>query len=192
MLINVRDGQKWASIPHLHKDLLKKLLTASGLHAWGAFLKTYCVYQGFLYIECQNTISYIECIMSYQTCFLYTINKSDATRIWWWVTVDMLSFWVGTNVECHIIMLLLCVWNMESIRSQLWGKTDQNKVINLIFTPDYFTTHLLPEPVQITAQGHGSLLERERRISKLSASCRKLNNLPLKKLFFYVTDVAIN
>ncbi len=61
--------------------------------------------------------------------------------------------------------------------------TDQNKVINLILTPDYFNTHLLPAPFQITAQGHGSLLEREHRISKLSASCRKLNNLPLKKLF---------
>ncbi len=77
---------------HLHKDLLKKLLKASGLHAWGTFLKTHRVYQGFLYIECRNTISYIECIMSYQTYFLYTINKSDATRIWWRITVDMLSF----------------------------------------------------------------------------------------------------
>ncbi len=75
MIINEREGQMWASIPHLHKDLLKKLLRASGLHAWGAFLKTHRVYQGFLYIECRNTISYIECIMSYQTYFLYTINK---------------------------------------------------------------------------------------------------------------------
>lgn len=54
VLVYVREEQKWASIPHLHNDLHKKLLTASGLHAWGTFLKTYCVYQGFLYIECQK------------------------------------------------------------------------------------------------------------------------------------------
>lgn len=60
---------------------------------------------------------------------------------------------------------------------------DQNKVINLIFTPDYFNTHILPAPVQMTVQGRGSLLEREHCISKLSALCRKLNNLTLKKLF---------
>lgn len=54
ILVYVREKQKWASIPHLHNDLCKKLLTASGLHAWGTFLKTYCVYQGFLYIECQK------------------------------------------------------------------------------------------------------------------------------------------
>lgn len=74
MLINVREGQKWASIPHLHNDLKrKKLLTASGLHAWGTFLKTYCVYQGFctlnvkiLYLI-QNALCHIKhtfCIQS--------------------------------------------------------------------------------------------------------------------------------
>ncbi len=149
-------GKKWTEVGKYstpHKDLLKKLLTASGLHAWCAFLKTYCVYQGFLYIECQNTISYIECIMSYQTYFLYTINKSDATRIWWWVTLYMLGFWVGTNVECHIIMLL-CVWNIESIRSQLWGKMDQNKVINLIFT--YYYILFQHPPFTSTSPNHCS------------------------------------
>ena len=56
-------------------------LTASGIGARGAFLKIYCTYIGFLYVECQeNVISYIECIMSYQTYFLYTINKSDGQR----------------------------------------------------------------------------------------------------------------
>lgn len=70
--------------------------------------------------------------------------------------------------------------NMHSIQ----GEMDHKKVRNLIFTPDYFNTHLLPAPVQMTAQGQGRLLEREHYISKLSALWKKPNNLPLKKYFF--------
>jgi len=70
---------------------------------------------------------------------------------------------------------------------------DLNKVIHLIFTPDYYNTHLFTAPVQITALRHGSLLEREHRISKLSAMRRKLNNMFLKKFFFFfVCDRCCN
>lgn len=78
------------------------------------------------------------------------------------------------------------------MHSSKQGKMDHKKVINLIFTPYYFNTHLLPAPFQMTAQGQGCLLEGEHCISKLSALWKKLNNLPLKKLCFHVTDVAID
>lgn len=138
----------WASIPHLHKDLLKKLPRASGLHAWGAFLKTYRVYQGFLYIECQNTISYIECIMSYQTYFLYTINKSDATIIWWRVTVDMLSF-LGWN-ECRmsyyngvVVCMEYGIYKKSVMRQNGSEQSYKSHINNWLFQHPPFTSTIL-------------------------------------------------
>lgn len=78
MVVYLREGQRWLDIPHY----TLKWTTTDSLRSscLGRIFKDLLSIEVFCTLNVKNAISYIECIMSYQTYFLYTINKSDAPR----------------------------------------------------------------------------------------------------------------